>query len=286
MRPCPLIKDKRTFCQINNIINSKGFGVEKLSNKSTKSPVVTDYGYIVSNDGVMEGKVNLQKITVIPETSRTINLDNSMTTLEIQTEIDAIGKFIPKGVNITIQFANGTYNLDASILVTGFYGAGTLNVYGDSSQTGLRTDQSVHLNFSGEAINGILITGNILGVTRFSHCKVTVDDGYQCVMLVQNTMLYTFSNYLITTGKTSGSSIGYYIIANGSTQVFDNYLSGMFYGIISTHCSFIYSTNNDDTGTQPNYGMVASIGGVIGKAGTQPSGSTANENVQTGGAIR
>ncbi|MCM8813391.1 MAG: hypothetical protein NC924_05570 [Candidatus Omnitrophica bacterium] len=59
-------------------------------------------------------------------TSRAINIDNTMTTAEIQSAFDAVGRYIPDDVVITFQFADGTYTLNNALVLDGFYGGGEI----------------------------------------------------------------------------------------------------------------------------------------------------------------
>ncbi|KKM85000.1 hypothetical protein LCGC14_1293530, partial [marine sediment metagenome] len=60
--------------------------------------------------------------------------------------------------------------------------------------------------------------------------------------------------------------------------------STLKYGLTSTGSRF-HAWDNDDTGTQPLYGLWSSQIGYIGKESTQISGSTANELVDAGSQI-
>ena len=70
-----------------------------------------------------------------------------------------------------------------------------------------------------------------------------------------------------------------------SNYVINTYVSNHADGITGK-LSTVFSYDNDDTGTQPAYGLHATNAGTIGKQGTQPAGSTSNELADNGGEIR
>jgi hypothetical protein len=156
-----------------------------------------------------------------------------------------------------------------------------------NSQTdGLHTNHNVHLNFTSSGSNGINFIHSRLMIVYIEHLKVTCDDGYSCISVQRNGLYYVRYNYCINVAKTSSSSIGIYVVSGPSSIVEHNYLSNNYAGLRASNCGVIDSNNNDDTGTQPTYGMIAQTNGVIGKTGTQPAGSTGNESQSLGGQIR
>jgi len=260
--------------------------MKKLIERTTRTPLPTDYLYLMEDSAVSDGKTQVKDIMVIPETTRTINFNNSMTATEIQDEINAVSRYIPPNIAITFQFADGTYNLDNQLVFNGFFGGGVLNIYGKVSEgDSLHTNQAVHLNFNNDT-TGLWIYGCFLSQFRVQNLKVTCDDGYNCLYLLQNEYGIVLSNYFIHNGNSSSASAGIHAVGNGTTRVRNNYFSGNYMGIYSNHASYIYSEINDDTGTQPKYGLLARLSGVIGKASTQPAGSISNENIASGGIVR
>jgi len=260
---------------------------DKLSDKSTRTPEIDDYSYIMSNDGSVNGKVESQDIAVIPETTRTINFTSSQTAAQIQADIDAVGKYLPIGVVVTFQFGNGTYSLDNIIIFQGFYGGGQINIYGDTSQTdGLHTNHNVHLDFTGSATNGIYCIHNSIRLVNIHHLKITADDGFSCIALQRECTYRAWYCYLISTAQTSGGTFGIRALDGANVWLSNNYFSNNYYAIGSELNAKVLSVNNDDTGTQPKYGLHSRQASTLGKNGTQPSGATADELESTGGEIR
>jgi len=258
-----------------------------LDTRTTKTPAVDDYTYLLSNDGTVEGKVELQDVTVIPETTRTINFTSSQTATQIQAEIDSVGKYIPQGATITFQFGNGTYTLDNIIIFQGFYGGGSFFIYGDTTQTNaLHTNHNVHLDFNNNS-DGILIRGLGTAVSVVAHLRVTVDQGYTGIIYTRCPFYNLCRYHYITAGSSASSeSRGIEVIESSAIYLISSYFSAGYYAIYTTVNSRVISNGNDDTGTQPLYGLTAFTNSTIGKNGTQPSGSTSNEIINTGGVIR
>jgi len=259
----------------------------KLITKTTRTPEVNDYFYISSNDGLTDGKVELQDMAVIPETTRNINFTSSQTAAQIQAEIDAVGRYIPVNVNLTFQFGNGTYTLDNQLLFQGFYGGGNIQIYGDTSQTdALHTNHNVHLNFNNDT-HGIYILKCAMKNIRLKHLKITTDNAKSSIIGQRLKWIEVQYNYCISTAKGSSSTRSIYILDGTDGRTDYNYISGSYYGIHSSICAHISSNNNDDTGTQPTVGLRADGNGIIGKLGaSQPTGSITNEATRQGGEIR
>jgi len=259
-----------------------------LDTRTTKTPAVDDYTYLLSNDGTVEGKVELQNVTVIPETTRTINFTSSQTASQINAEIETVGRYIPKDVTITFQFANGTYTLNDVLLFNGFYGGGKINVLGNTNETNndsLHTTQDVELDFTGSGKDGLSF-GFCDVQIHILNLKISADESVDGVYLVScsndNRFWYGFIDMAST------ASGGYGLKANMASSIYvrETYFSKGQFGIGADVNSRVYSVENDDTGTQPSYGLRALAGGVIAKNSTQPSGSAGNESVANGGEIR
>jgi len=222
----------------------------------------------------------------VPATTQTVNFNSSMTASQIQALIDAIPTFIPSGNIVTLQFADGTYSsLAGTIATIGFYGGGKLYILGNSGDSGLNTSKSVHLDFTGDACDGLDISECYVTVEA-RYFKITCDDGHKCIDY-QNVIGEgkVADNYLVNIAKTSSNSRG---ISIGSSSIFlqNNYFSNNKYAINATSNSKVYSFNNDDTGTLPDIGLRSTSNTSIGKNGTQPSGSSSNEEALFGGVIR
>jgi len=224
------------------------------------------------------------------ETSRTINIDNSMTASDIQNLIDSVGRYIPPDVTITFQFADGTYSLDNRLLFNGFYGGGTIILAGNTSEsnaTDLHTTQSVHLDFSSANSYGIHCRYTQV-LIRLTNLKITANTsgGYYAVQADNSTVLVeVLYSYLLGNSDSSGGCFRAFYCP--SVRLVKTYLSNASIGIDSDWNSHIVSRNNDDTGTPPKYALRAYNGAVIAKSGaTQPSGSVTNENSGDGGVIR
>jgi hypothetical protein len=112
---------------------------------------------------------------------------------------------------------------------------------------------------------------------------VTSANNYYPITFKRSILGYADANYVLGTSTSKGS--GVYVVDCQFVRVKNTYLSNIKYGIQSAN-SRIWSYDNDDTGTQPIYGLFATQGGIIGKRGTQPTGSTGDEQWLYGGKIR
>jgi len=214
----------------------------------------------------------------------TINFNSSMTASQIQALIDQQPRFVPWGTTLIFQFADGTYNLTEPLYFIGFFGGGRIFVQGNTSETaGLHTNQAVFLDFSGTASGLSSIYVNACSIQSF---------------VIRYLKIRKFGSDVIKIRDSSASVVYCYCIGNSSShaivefqrsfgRVNYTYVSGgAATGIQSDDGATIICLNNDDTGTKPVYGLDARDGAVIGRRGTKPSGSTADEHTQSGGVIR
>jgi hypothetical protein len=211
----------------------------------------------------------------------TINLDDTMSATEIQNEIDGATRFIPAGHNLVFQFADGSYSLSDTLTFDGFCGGGQLFIQGNDSESGLHTNQAVDLDFSASNVDGIVVQNSKCGDVQVKNIKIQFDsaNGNDGIRLSTSTF-EVFGCYLLGNSDADGNGI---IVYRALCRINNTYVSNMNNGIIARYTQ-ITSDNNDDTGTLPTYGLFA-IAATIKKAGTQPSGSTANEGTQDGGVI-
>ena len=237
-----------------------------------------------TDDTGTDHKLRMSAIT------QTINLLQSDSSAEKQAKIDAVPRFLPPDAVVTFQFETGlTHTETTQLAFIGFYGGGVFLVQGNTAEadaTILHTTQDTELDFTTNGVNGLLFNNCSVGIS-VKNLKITIQDSSArtAVFFIQcygaNFVLY---NYLLAEGNITAN----YAVYNSSTfntTVQLNYLSGMNQALVSDQ-SFMYSRDNDDTGTRPKYGLFARNGGVIGKRGTQPTGSTADELTQFGGVVR
>jgi hypothetical protein len=216
--------------------------------------------------------------------AHTVNFDNSMTTAEMQALIDAV----PKNLNgnfVTFQFADGTYTMTGTLYFRYFFSGG-ITIQGNTGDPStLTTAQSVHLN-AGSSSNHVIDTWfNNVGVVTVRNLKITVNStgGYVGLYAVRSGCPQRFLyNYITGNGTSNGYGS---IIDAASAYLESNYFSNINRAIETREGAIVSSNNNDDTGTQPNYGLTCKSS-VIMKNGTQPAGSTSNEITTTGGVIR
>ena len=224
----------------------------------------------------------------------TVNIANNLTAAQIQALIDAQ----PKNLNtytLTFQVADSSTKQDLTALITiqGFYGGGAVYFQGNVSETDaskLHETQSVYLDFSGGTSSGILVTGNSSPVyIRNLKIKISDTNNAYCVSVTPSNsgIVYVNYNYLLAAGKTQLTVNG--VTTRGiNVQCWGNYLSNLVTGLQCYTAGNLYSNGNADyiTGIAgPTYGLQVLMGGVIIKEGTQPAGTSANENVTPPGRI-
>lgn len=229
-----------------------------------------------------------EKFHLMETADRTINLDNSMSAAEIQTIIDSIGKCIVFPTIITLQFADGTYIMDEKLHFYGFYGGGGIRIWGNRTEANhdtLHTTQEVYLQHG--SYNGVVIHLEACGIWfDIYNLLATVKTDSDADRVIQIDAVLNAElrfNYFTGTNHAQGSCI--HAFKNAAIGAKNNYFGNAKYAIICQNSRFS-SWDNDDMDAQPDYGLRADYGGVIGKLGTQPSGQVANETTSGGSVIR
>ncbi len=217
-----------------------------------------------------------------------IFFDNSMSA----ATINGLSASVPRNMgpnNLTFQFLDGTYSaLSEALSFNGFIGSGTLSILGNSGDYSLSTSKSVELQFSA-GLNGINILNNTNSIIALYALKISIQQQSGVTINGINSngnSAYTYCrfNYILCDGKTY-TSYGVYVNYNvGYFWLQSNYVSNLSTGIYASNCGNVNSTNTNDTGTAPNYGLVANAA-IIFKNSTQPSGTTSNESTSGGGQI-
>jgi hypothetical protein len=229
-------------------------------------------------------------------TSRTVELQASMTQAQLQEAIDAAGRYIPYGVEITFQFADGTYELIAPLEFRGFFGGGTVNVLGNTMEENAltwHTSQQVFLDATGASPKACL---------RFHQCSLYM------------IRVYNIKGQIDTCDHVSGACVNFincaspsevkygcfYATVDPSHQkghgidawqslpcVVEKNTVGKFGAAITASYSLLHSYDNKEISAseKPGTALYARYGGVIVKQGTQPAGDYA-ENTWIGGEIR
>jgi len=216
------------------------------------------------------------------ETTRTINFDNSMTADDIQAEIDAVGKYIPYGEEITFQFADGTYNLDHGLIWGGFYGGGTIYIFGDTSEgSSLYNTQGVILNSSTSGIS--ISTSSVFFYVRNLKVQFNSTADSRGIIITRTNGVFIRYSSFVGNGTSAGRAI--YLTGSSGVYVLGNYVSNCQFGIDLQAASHAFIRDNADTGTMPAYGLVSrgstahrNTAGVI-------DGSNSDDLEQYGGKV-
>lgn len=228
-----------------------------------------------------------------PETTRTINLLQSDNTAAKQAKIDAVGKYVPPDVTVTFQFETGKTHTETDELVwAGFFGGGVIHILGNTGEANastLHTTQDTIIDVSGQGVHRAIRLESSSVNWQVKNLKLITPDvaGYNTAGIWVKKCLYQVYiayNYIVCDGKTRDTS-GVRFFGCPMGRVNYTYVDNVKYGIM---CEFsrVESRDNDDTGTQPDYGLYCTQTGTIGKWSTQPAGAIANELEEYGGEIR
>jgi hypothetical protein len=229
------------------------------------------------------------------ETTRTINLSSSMTVADMQTQIDGIGKYIPSGSSVTVQFADGTYTINNTLRFQGFFGGGDLNIVGNLTET-----TSSHSN-QAVILDATSVQDVVLVNIENCRLKTTVDriqfkinssslgpsQAYSCIKSTNSDALNINSSYFSGSAGPPWSSYpgtyGMHLI-NVSAKISNNVCTGLEHFISCYDATKAVSVNNTTTGNTP-FIALNSLSSIIFRSGTQPSGAGANTNTGDGGQI-
>lgn len=222
-------------------------------------------------------------------TTRTVNFTSTMTAAEINALIAAVPKYVPYGQTLTFQFGDGTYTLTAPLYFNGFNGAGSVYIYGNTTEAGattLHTTQQVILDFSATSCHGVYLSNTrcytiIRNLKIITKSEVATQYGLY-IELCPYVLVYY--NYVLGTGYAAGyAGCCITVTAGAYARILYNYVSANTYGITVSNAN-AQSDRNESTGASLLYGLYA-YGSLILKYGTQPAGSTANELIARGGQI-
>ncbi len=270
-----------------------GGGVTESHLDSTAASLVSHFdSAITSTEVVLSGATSdaysLATAAPIGATTQTVNLLQADNTAAKQAKIDAVPRYIPTGEDVTFQFETSkTHTETAELLFRGFYGGGQLFIYGDITEadaTALHTTQNTIIDSTTNAVHGIKVE-NCGIFTRIRNLKIIIQDANVSALIISrcNRPMDILYNYFAGDGKISVSN-GLQGVNSFTLNVQRNYVSNTNYGFQANQTN-IYSNGNDDTGTAPNYGLYANRLGTVGKNGTQPDGTIANELIARAGII-
>jgi hypothetical protein len=204
-------------------------------------------------------------ISTMSETvNRTITVGVGKDFTTIQAAINSIKKRVD--AVITVNVDAGTYNED--IIIAGFYGKGYLTINGGNS---LATAvnyivKSVTIANCMARVNAKGFTANTTTGIAFAGVLSMYPDFAWCRTVVSAT-----------------SQIGFFT-QNAFASISECEASNKNYGLYASTCSVVISSNWI-AGSGNVVGLRALDGATIGKSGTQPQGTTA-EQMGTGGIIR
>jgi len=224
------------------------------------------------------------------EGEKIINLSPDMTIDDINLALNNCERDLEKYKILIIQFADGTYNLNGPIRLSGFRGGGHLAIQGNlNDNQGPDTNRSVILNFEGSFNYGFVLEGMSLRYITIDKIRfIKTDQGTHNI--TNSTLLLDNINARIRIDSCafqlgSQRNHGFDIYCRNSSLICQYSMFNYGYiALFATEGAHIHSSNNDDSG-RPAYGLYTKSGGFISKAGTQPTGNIANEHKDIGVGI-
>lgn len=206
-----------------------------------------------------------------------INLDNSMTAVEMQALIDAVPKNLG-GHTLALKFADGTYNLTSALAITGFHGGGSIYAHGNLAELyTLHTNQAVIFDITANAFD---VYKNSVPV-EINRMRFNIPYGPNIgVNMTYNPALVTiYGCYFQGSGYGSGIyPIGVNCSFGSKGKSNYNYFSNLHVAIHAMDQGKFFSQNSVTTGTTNNVGIQVYNGGVVTKGGTQPTANTSEGN--------
>jgi len=224
----------------------------------------------------------LQRITDRLQANKTLNFTAAMSAATIQAMIDAVPKNL-NGYSLTLQFADGTYNLGSSRISVALFFGGYILIGGNATNNTASLTKSVILTKTGTSqclyIDSTLCyveiryidfvnTDSTGELVKFNRCY----SGY-----VRYCAFHSFNTTSASTWITFDSQFSYILDCVGYKG---------YWGIRCTIGTVTSYTNSSDSSNKPTYGLRADSGGRIAKGdATQPAGGTAAESTASGGSI-
>lgn len=204
----------------------------------------------------------------------TVLFDNSMSTEQIQSLIDAQPKWIDRRGALIFQFSDGTYSLTRSLRFWGFGGGGYMHIRGNMSESGLHTDQAVFLDFSGNSCSGLNIYNCWCSVGVYNLKITTTSADNQDALDVYNCSGSTevLYNYFRGTSAVNGG-IGTYFSGTTRGRCYQNYYSQYSTAVAASDGAQLSEWDNDDVATNPTNARWSIRGALIGYYSSGLAGS-------------
>ena len=242
--------------------------------------------YGTSSGGLITDSNGLILDKTILTANKTVNFDNSMSIATMQGLINDQPKNL-NGHNLTIQFADGTYDFATSQLSFGSFEGGTLILQGDTSEAP---------NTAGGGLSVIIQSQNTSdsGVFFFSKCTRAVirsirfeqtgtNTGTQLIRVFYNTYAKVQNSSFVNVNGTQNNTAVYYNEANGLVEncKFNNLNNNVNAVINSRVCSrntATFSGSGSDQDATNN--IRCEVGSIVTQSGTKAGGADSkNEGV-------
>ena len=234
-------------------------------------------------------EIDFGSLLIVPAVNHTNTFTTAQSSGAIQDIIDTEQKYIPVGVTVDYSFDAGTHTMTNGLVWYGFYGGGNIRIRGNgvSANDSLHTTQEAILDASATLLNPITVgRGDV--EYHISNLRVNLkgdEAEVNCVNVVEAAKVTIGGCYFVGSSKVVGCA-GVRVHDSPAVWVQFCYISNLRLGIGAESTSRVFSFTNDDTGTAPTWGLEAENACTIGKQGTQPTGTTADELTSDGGVIR
>ncbi|KKM07308.1 hypothetical protein LCGC14_1675630, partial [marine sediment metagenome] len=223
--------------------------------EDTTPQATADYVATYDNSASTHKKVLVEDLGPFGSVSRTqtVNLLQADSAADMQTKIDALGKYIPNGQVVTFQFeTGGTHTLNDVITFAGFFGSGSILILGNISEADAQTKhttQDTILDFNNNT-NGLDILNTEVYVL-VKNLKIIVETDVattRCIFADIGNRVEAWYCYFVANSTTRGH--GFQARYVRYVRSFQCLVSTLKYGLTSTGSRF-HAWDNDDTGTQP-----------------------------------
>lgn len=224
------------------------------------------------------GSLGARGLLLGPEpVERRIPIQAGSSRATIQRAIDSVGKYIPGGTKIFLEFEAGTFTLDGPIRFQGFFGGGVIFIRGSDLPGGTHATQSTVLNSfgAGGPANVISIEGSDVRV-EIDNIRVQLLDGpgqHYGVVASHSKYLSLTSCSFSVNGTTESRGLGFLQTAGVVDRCA---FEGGQFAIVAATSVVSVSGSSADANNLPGIGIRADNAAFVGTNGNAPLGSQAN----------
>lgn len=269
---------------VNGIVKSDGAGNIAAAIEDTDYQGVLAEGAFADGDKTkLDGIEAGAQVNIELAANTIIDLDNSMTSAEIQALIDAQPSDL-NGYQLIFRFADGTYNLTEDMRFANFYG-GTVFIQNTTPVSGsLHTNQAVILNFNAAPnFNSGIWLNNCTNVwIQDLRIQDTGGTGPKYPIIITDTACSMLGCYIEAADGGTLPCVDFQGGANGSVSY--TYLSGGNAGVFANGSHDVRVYFSESIAPLPTYGVYADASALTVQGG-DIVGATANELIANFGSV-